>query len=320
MKEIAILTGGDSNEYEISIQSAKIVLNNLNKEKYNGTIIHLKNGVFTTYSDNKKINTKDLTITINESKIQFDFVFIALHGPPAENGDIQKLFDKLKIPYSSCSSSISEMTFNKFKCNNKLKELGFNCANSLLYIRNDHINNDYIIKELKLPVFVKPNQSGSSLGISKVKKKSDLKSAIQEALLFDEDIIIEEYINGIELSCGVLRIKKKIITLPITEIISENEFFDYKAKYEGMSQEITPAKISEEIAINIRKITTNIYEKLDLRGVCRIDFILKNKIPYIIEINTIPGLSQESIIPKQAKEAGISLKELFDYCIENTIE
>jgi D-alanine-D-alanine ligase len=321
MKEIAIITGGDSAEYKISIQSANVVSENLDPKKYVGTIVHIKDGEWTAIinGSHHKINKKDFSVKVNSEKKYFNYVFMALHGPPAENGKIQPYFDNLRIPYSSCSSEVSALTFNKIECNRTLTELGFNCAKSLHYKKGDSINTEKITRILGLPCFIKPNQAGSSFGVSKISYESEIKNAINNALIYDDMVLIEQFIDGVELSCGVTTDQGIVKSLPITEIISQNDFFDYKAKYEGFSEEITPARISKNHTKEIQKTSEQIYKQMNLRGICRIDFIIMNNIPYIIEINTIPGLSEESIIPKQAKEAGISLLQLFDSSIENTL-
>lgn len=320
MKNIAILTGGDSGEYDISLLSANAVLNNLNPKLFNGYIVHFKAGIFNAVIDGQSIPIKksDFSFIHNKKTIILNQVFMALHGPPAENGKIQPYFDKLKIPYTSCNNTTSSLTFNKYQCNEKLIELGFKCALSLLYKKEDIINIELITKQLGLPCFIKPNKSGSSLGISKVKKKTELKESINNALLYDEEVIIEQFIEGTEVSCGVYFDGNNVIPLPITEIISKNEFFDYEAKYHGKSEEITPARIQQEIYINIQNISTNIYRKMQLRGICRIDYIIMKKEPYIIEINTIPGLSEKSIIPQQIKSAKLKLSEVLDACLLNS--
>ena len=321
MKEIAIITGGDSAEREISISSAKVVLDHLDKRKYTARIIDIKNDNWTISIKNKKINInkEDFSVNIQDKKIKFEYVFIALHGPPAENGLIQGYFDNLKVPYSSCDANTSSITFNKIECNKRLTSLGFRCARSLCYKRYQKINIEEIINKLGLPCFIKPNQSGSSFGVSKIKEAKNIPEAIQQALIHDNIVLIEEFLDGKELSCGVMQKDNRVEALPITEIISENEFFDYQAKYQGLSQEITPARINNNLTKKIKRISEDIFIKMKLKGVCRIDFILIKDIPYIIEINTIPGLSKESIIPKQAKEAGISLCQLFNLWINTTL-
>ena len=319
MKNIAILTGGDSAEYDISILSANTVLQHLNPELFNGYIIHLKNNKFTALVNEKElaINKRDFTFQLNKKLISFDAVFMALHGPPAENGIIQPYFDNLNIPYSACNSTISTLTFDKYRCNNKLKKLGFNCAKSYIYKTGNKIDTDSIIKNIGLPCFVKPNGAGSSYGISKVKQKLALEIAINHALEHDNKVLIEQAINGTEISVGVFSNGQSIEALPITEIVSENDFFDYEAKYKGKSEEITPARISKSLTKDIQKETIKIYKKMELTGICRIDYIIQDNKPFIIEINTIPGLSEESIIPKQLKSANIRLSEVFDLCLNN---
>ena len=322
MKNIAILTGGDSAEYDISILSAKTVLQHLNPELFNSYIIHLKNDKFTTYIKNLKIEVdkSNFTFEIENKRINFDAIFMAIHGSPAENGLIQPYFDNLNIPYTSCNAEVSAITFNKYECNKKLKEFGFRCATSFLYKQEDNNIEKEIIDIVKLPCFVKPNEAGSSFGISKVKKEEDLTKAIDGALKYDSKVLIEQFLDGIEISCGVFTNKNNIQSLPITEIVTENEFFDYQAKYEGKSQEITPARISKELTIEIQKLTTDIYKAMKLSGICRIDYIIVNEKPYIIEINTIPGLTEESIIPQQVKSANLKLSVIFESCLVNSKE
>lgn len=315
MENIAILTGGDSAEYNISLLSANTIIKYLNKKKYNATVIHLKDGEYTI--KDKKINTSDFSYIKDDKRIKFDKIFIALHGSPAEDGLIQDYLDNMNLPYTSCNAQVSALTFNKFKCNTSLQRLGFRCPKSILIYKEKRIPEKKIIEEVGIPCFVKPNRCGSSYGISKVNKKTDLSKAIRTALYYDKEIIIESFIEGKEVSCGVYFDRKKVKTLPITEIISENDFFDYKAKYEGKSQEITPAEINKQLTSEIKRITTDIYTKMRLSGICRVDFIIQDNKPYILEINTVPGLSEESIIPKQLKAANIKLADFFELCLSN---
>ena len=322
MKNIAILTGGDSAEYDISILSANTVLKHLNPELFKAYIIHLKNDKFTVLIKEIKIDVdkSNFTFEVENKHISFDAIFMALHGSPAENGLIQPYFDNLNIPYTSSNAKVSALTFNKYECNKKLKELGFNCATSFLYKKGNHIVEQEIIDRVKLPCFVKPNGAGSSFGISKVKKKEDLTKAINSALQHDNKVLIEQFIDGIEISCGVYTNKNNTQALPITEIVTENEFFDYQAKYEGKSQEITPARISKKLTIEVQKLTTDIYKAMELSGICRIDYIIMNEKPYIIEINTIPGFTEESIIPQQVKSANLKLSVIFENCLVDSKE
>ena len=317
MKNIAIITGGDSDEYEISLKSAETVFKNIDRSKFNPYVIEIKNNIWKLKVNNSyKVIDSELKLTIDKEKIIFKDVFMALHGPPAENGELQILFEKQKINFTCCGSEISELTFNKFKCNKVLKNLGFNIAKSIL-IKSENYTQEEILKQVDLPFIVKPNQAGSSNGISLVKNLSELKKATSLAFKHDNEVIIEEYIDGTEVSCGVFKIKEEIILLPITEIISENEIFDYEAKYNNKSKEITPARISKSLTNEIHLISKNIYEKINLRGMCRIDYIIKENKAYVIEINTIPGLSEKSIFPQQLQKAGYNLKEVFTICLEN---
>ena len=319
MKNIAIITGGDSQEYEISLKSAETVYNNLDKKKYKPFLIKIRNNIWKHKINNiyKEIDKNNFSIEVDNKLIVFREVFIALHGPPAENGELQMYFDKKNIKYTCCNSKISALTFDKYKCNQVLKELKYKIAKSQLHIKEQAININQIVSKFIFPLIVKPNQAGSSNGISMVHKKEELLESINNALLHDDKVIIEEYIKGIEVSCGAFKNKDEIIILPITEIISENDFFDYDAKYNNKSKEITPARISKKETEIIQRNTKKIYSKFNLKGLCRIDYIIKEKQPYIIEINTIPGLSEKSIIPQQLKEAGYNLTEVFTICLEN---
>ena len=317
MKNIAIITGGDSDEYKISLKSAETVFKNIDRSKFNPYIIEIKDNIWKLKLNNSyKLIDSSLTAIIDKEEIIFKDVFMALHGPPAENGELQVIFEKQNINFTCCGSKISELTFNKFKCNKVLQELGYSIADSIL-INSKNYKPEEINQQINTPFIVKPNQAGSSNGISLVKNIGMLNDAIQTALKHDNDVIIEEYIDGTEISCGVFKIKDDIILLPITEIISENDFFDYEAKYHNKSKEITPARISKKQKEEVHLITKKIYEQLELRGLCRVDYIIKENQPYIIEINTIPGLSEKSIFPQQLEKAGYNLKEVFTICLEN---
>ena len=320
MKTIAIITGGDSAEYEISLQSAKVVKENLSPEKYTAIIVHFKEANWEAIVNEKRyeINKTDFSFSKDDKKISFDVAFMALHGPPAENGELQIYFDKIGLPYTSCGARESALTFDKNLCNKTLKRIGFLCAESYFDTKGETIKTNEITKKVGLPCFVKPNAAGSSFGISKVVKREDLKDAIEFALEHNNKVLIEQFIDGIEISCGIFT-HEEIEVFPLTEIISHNDFFDFEAKYKGLSNEITPGRISRKETENVQKITKNVYKELGLKGIVRIDYIIMKEIPYLIEVNTIPGLSVESIIPKQAKEAGYKLSELFELTIENTI-
>ncbi len=315
MENIAILTGGDSSEYDISILSALNVQKNIDKSKFRCVIVHLKNGIYKT--DDAIIDLKDFSYYSSNIKYKIDKVFIALHGPPAENGQIQDYFDSINLPYTSCNAKISALTFNKFHCNEILQKKGFKCAKSLLITKRDKIVEENIIMQIGLPFIVKPNSAGSSHGITVITEKNQLNKAISIAREHSDNVILESFIKGRELSCGIYFDGNKIKTLPITEIIPDNLFFDYEAKYEGASKEITPANINIKLTQKIQNESIKIYKKMQLSGLCRIDYIIEEKEAYIIEINTIPGLTEKSIIPQQIETAKMSLKEIFNLCLNN---
>ncbi len=321
MKIIAIICGGYSGEYEISVESAKTVENNIDKSKFKSYIIFIEHDRWYYHDKSGSItliNRNDFTLTLDNEIIKFDGVFNVIHGTPGEDGKIEAYFDMLNIPYTSCSQDTSALTFNKFHCNLLLKSLGVKVANSLSFLKGENIDKQKIIKALGLPLFIKPARSGSSVGVSKVYSINDFDYAINTAFDIDNRIIFEEFINGKELGCGVFMDNNMLKVLPLTEIISKKDFFDYEAKYSGnMSDEITPAEhLSTEQEIDIKTLSAMIYKKLECKGIIRIDYILTDTVLYLIEINTIPGLSPKSIIPQQAAAMGISLKELFTVVIE----
>lgn len=319
MKNVAIIMGGYSSEYKISLTSGNVVYTYLDKTKYNPYKVHIfKEKWVVVTNDDKEfpINKNDFSTEINGEKITFDVVFNAIHGTPGEDGLMQAYFELLGIPQTSCDYYQSALTFNKRDLLSVLKPYGIKTATSFYLNLGDEINTNYIIEKVGLPCFVKPNKSGSSFGISKVKAKDELLPAIENAYKEDNEIIIESFLDGVEVSVGVINYKGKVTVLPITEIVSENDFFDYEAKYLGKSQEITPARISEDLKSKIESVSKKAYEVLKMKGFSRSEFIIVNNEPYMLEMNTIPGLTTESILPQQAAAAGISLADLFDNAIE----
>lgn len=311
--------GGYSSEYKISLTSGNVVFNNLDKSKYTGYRIHIFKEKWVYVDENEAefpIDRNDFSVTVNNEKITFDCVFNAIHGTPGEDGLMQAYFELLQIPQTSCDYYQAALTFNKRDLLSVLKPYGIKSATSYYLNLGDEINQEEILAKVGLPCFVKPNKSGSSFGISKVKTKDEFLYAVANAYKEDNEIIIESFLDGTEVSVGVINYKGEIIVLPITEIVSENDFFDYEAKYLGKSQEITPARISEEIADKIRTVAKKAYTVLKMTGFSRSEFILVDGEPFMLEMNTIPGLTNESLIPQQAKEAGISLQDLFTNAIE----
>ena len=319
MKHIAIIMGGYSSEYKISLTSGNVVYQNLDANKYKGYRIHIRKEKWVFVNEQEQefpVDRADFSITINGNTIRFDAVFNAIHGTPGEDGLMQAYFELLGIPQTSCDYYQAALTFNKRDLLSVLKPYGIKTATSYYLNKGDAFTPEQIIEKVGLPCFVKPNKSGSSFGISKVKTAHELPEAIEIAYKEDNEIIIESFLDGTEVSVGVINYKGVITVLPITEIVSENDFFDYEAKYMGKSQEITPARISPEMTVKVGAIAKKAYEVLKMKGFSRSEFILVNGEPHMLEMNTIPGLTNESLIPQQAREAGISLAELFSNAIE----
>ncbi|MBU2941024.1 D-alanine--D-alanine ligase [Lacinutrix sp. C3R15] len=322
-KNIAIIMGGYSSEYEISLKSGNVVYELLDANKYNAYRIHIfKNKwVYVDANDAEfTIDKNDFSVTIAKQKITFDCVFNAIHGAPGEDGYMQAYFKLLNIPQTSCGMYQASITYNKRDCLSILKPYGIKTAESFYINLGDATNEDAIIKKVGLPCFVKANKAGSSFGISKVYKKEDLQSAIDIAFKEDDEIIIESFLDGTEVSVGVITYKGKTKVLPITEIVPNNDFFDYKAKYLGESQEITPARLTKEQEEKVNTIAKKVYEILKMKGFSRSEFIFKDGEPHLLEVNTVPGLTRQSILPQQAAVAGITLPELFNNAIEEALK
>ena len=320
-KKIALVTGGYSGESVISYKSAETIRNNIDPSRWDCYLIDINpSGWF--YLDNKgdkyPVDKNDFTINISGNKLGFDAVLVGLHGTPGEDGKLQGYFDCLGIPYTSCDAATSALTFNKRFTVAVASFAGLHVARSLHLFRNNPLNAEAILQQLKLPLFVKPNNGGSSLGISKVKESGELEAALMKAFNEDDQVLVEEFITGREFTIGVFRSKGNTIAMPITEIITSNEFFDFQAKYEGASEEVTPAGIDEVMAGKIREAAIKAYGVFNCRGVVRIDFIFNEQQgqPYLLEINTVPGQSAASIVPQQVKAMGWSLQEFYTALIE----
>jgi len=321
-KNIAIIMGGYSSEYKISLKSGNVVYNYLDKEKFNLYRIHIFKDKWVHVDDNEKetpIDRNNFSIPLNGTSITFDCIFNAIHGSPGEDGLMQAYFELLGLKHTSCDFYQAALTFNKRDLLSVLKPYGIKAAPSYYLNLGDDINENEIIEKVKLPCFVKANKSGSSYGITKVYEAKDLKSAIETAYKEDDEIIIEGFLEGTEVSVGVLKLKGETTVFPITEIVSENDFFDYEAKYEGKSQEITPARINDTQLKNVTQASKKIYDVLKMTGFSRSEFIFIGDEPYLLEMNTTPGLTTESILPQQAKEAGIDLGMLFEHAITEAL-
>ncbi len=322
-KRIAIAMGGYSSEYRISINSGNVVYKNLDRSIYEPYRVHIMQNEWFVVADDDTpypINKSDFTVKIKDKKIQFDCVFNTIHGTPGENGLLQAYLDLVGIPQTSCGFYQAALTFNKRDLISVLKPYGIKTALNYFLNQGDEVEVEEIINKVGLPCFVKANKAGSSFGITKVKAAEDLEQAVKIALKEDDEVIIESFLDGTEVSVGVIMYKGKILALPVTEIVSENEFFDYEAKYLGKSEEITPARITKEQTKKVQNLAKLIYSKLKMKGFTRSEFIFHNDEPHFIEMNTTPGLSEASILPQQAEKAEISLPQLFGSAIEAALK
>ncbi len=315
--------GGYSSEYRISINSGNIVYKNLDRDLYEPYRVHiLQKEWFVVAEDDTPypINKSNFTVTINDELIRFDCVFNTIHGTPGENGLLQAYLELLNIPQTSCGYYQAALTFNKRDLISVLRPYGIKTAQNYFLNKGEDVDTGEIVNKVGLPCFVKANRAGSSFGITKAKSEEEIIPAIKTAFSEDDEIIIESFLDGTEVSVGVISYNDEVLALPVTEIVPEGEFFDYEAKYLGKSQEITPARISEEDTKKVQDIAKMIYKKLKMQGYTRSEFIFHNGEPHFIEMNTTPGLSQASILPQQAEKAGISLPELFGSAIEAALK
>lgn len=318
MKHVAVIMGGYSSEYKISLTSGKVVCDTLDRSKYIPYPVHIFENKWVYVDDNNDefpIDKNDFSVNYKGNKITFDVVFNAIHGTPGEDGLMQAYFSLIGMPHTSCDYYQAALTMNKRDMLSVLKPFGIKTAISYYLNEGDVINTEEIIQRVGLPCFVKPNRSGSSFGISKAKTTEELITAIDVAYKEDNEIIIESFLNGTEVSVGVIDYQGEIKVLPMTEIVSENDFFDYEAKYLGKSQEITPARIDDKVKDKVADIASRVYTILNMQGFSRSEFIIVDGVPFLLEMNTVPGLTNESILPQQAKAANIALADLFDNAI-----
>jgi len=318
-KRIAVVCGGYSGESVVSMRSASMVMANIDREKYAPIQVVIERERWFALSEQGEellLDKNDFSVIIGTDKVTFDGVFIIVHGAPGENGLLQGYFELIGLPYTTGDVLNMALTFNKKATTDTLHQLGYQVANSVTVGRGDQISVDEILQKVGLPCFVKPNNGGSSLGTSKVKEKSQLKDAIQKALAVDAQAIIERFVSGTEVTCGVIQWQGELRALPLTEIVTSNEFFDFEAKYNGESQEITPARVESSVFENVQKLAVGIYRDLNCRGMIRVDFIIQENEPFVIEVNTVPGFSEASIIPQQASVVGIDKKALITAVIE----
>ncbi len=320
-RTIAIIAGGNSSEKEVSFKSANGIQSFINSDRYDTFIVSIvgkKWEVKLSEEQSVAIDKNDFSFTLNGRKIVFDFAFITIHGTPGENGILQGYFELLEIPYSTCNVLTSALTFNKFFCNNYLRGFGVKVPDSILVKDKKQIDAKDIVEKVGLPCFIKPNAGGSSFGTTKVKTEEMIISAIDAAQKEGDDVIIEELVEGNEFTCGIYKTKEKTVIFPITEIVTENEFFDYGAKYNNESEEITPARISDELTDRIKRLTEAIYDILDCKGIVRADYIISEKEEItLLEVNTTPGMTATSFIPQQINAAHLAIDEVMADIIED---
>lgn len=323
-RTVAIIAGGDSSEHEVSMNSAKGIYSFIDKEKYNLYIVELSKKAWEAVlpdGTRSKIDKNDFSFMDGENKVKPDFAYITIHGTPGENGILQGYFELLDIPYSTCDVLVSAMTFSKFTLNQYLKGFGIRVAESMLVNKRFGIDNKDVVKKIGLPCFIKPNASGSSFGVTKVKTEDQIQPALEAAFAESDDVMIEAFMDGIELANGCYKTRNKSVVFPITEVVSDNEFFDYNAKYKGEVTEITPARLSPELTERVKKLTSAIYDILGCKGIVRIDYIItEGEKINMLEINTTPGMTATSFIPQQVRAAGIDIKDVMTDIIEEGLE
>lgn len=319
-RTVAIIAGGDSSEHEVSMNSAKGIYSFIDKEKYNLYIVELSKKAWEAVlpdGTRAKVDKNDFSFMDGNNKIKPDFAYITIHGTPGENGILQGYFELLDIPYSTCDVLVSAMTFSKFTLNQYLKVFGIRVAESMLVNKRFGIDDKDVVEKIGLPCFIKPNASGSSFGVTKVKTVEQIQPALKAAFAESDDVMIEAFMDGIELANGCYKTKDKSVVFPITEVVSQNEFFDYNAKYNGEVTEITPARLSPELTDRVKKLTSVIYDILGCKGIVRVDYIItEGEKINMLEVNTTPGMTATSFIPQQVKAAELDIKDVMTDIIE----
>lgn len=318
---IAIVAGGDTSEYEISLRSAQGIYSFIDKEKYTLYIVGMHGLDWHVRLDDGRIlpiDRNDFSFQLDGQKVKFDFAYITIHGTPGEDGRLQGYFDMLHIPYSCCGVLAAALTYDKFACNQYLHAYGVRIAESLLLRQGQTITDDEVVEKIGLPCFIKPSLGGSSFGMTKVKTREQIQPAIAKAFDEAQEVLVEAFMDGTELTCGCYKTRDKSVVFPVTEVVSHNEYFDYKAKYNGESDEITPARISDELSDRVKKLTSAIYDILGAQGIIRVDYIVTggDKIN-LLEVNTTPGMTVTSFIPQQVRAAGLDIKDVMTDIIEN---
>lgn len=323
-RTIAIVGGGDTSEFHVSLRSAQGIYSFIDKEKYTLYIVQMHGldwHVQLPDGTTVPVDRNDFSFQLDGRKVTFDFAYITIHGTPGEDGRLQGYFDMLHIPYSCCGVLAAALTYDKFACNQYLKAFGVRIADSLLLRRGQTISDDDVIRKIGLPCFIKPSLGGSSFGVTKVKTPDEIQPAIAKAFDEAQEVVIEAFMDGTELTCGCYKTRQKSVVFPITEVVSHNEYFDYKAKYNGESDEITPARISDALRDRVQQLTSAIYDILGAHGIIRVDYIVTagEKIN-LLEVNTTPGMTATSFIPQQVRAAGMDIKDVMTDIIENAFE
>ena len=322
MKNIAIIAGGNSSEYEVSMKSGKNIYDEVDENRYNKYLVILKGRDWHVEIGEKKypVDRNDFSFTRDGEKILFDFAYITIHGVPGENGLLQGYLDMMGVPYGCCNVLASALTFDKHTCNTYLKSYGVNVADSVMLIRGMTYDVNEIINEVGLPCFVKPNAEGSSFGVTKVKEAAQLEDALKKAFALCREVLIETFIDGTELTCGVVKAGDMDITMPIAEVVPKNEFFDFEAKYDPTkSDEIIPARISPELTNRIKTLSSMIYDILRCEGIIRVDYIVRDDEIFMLEVNTTPGMTSNSFVPKMVRAMGGTLREVLTKIIDNKL-
>lgn len=317
---IAIVSGGDSSELPVSLKSAQGIFSFMDHDKYDVYIVEIQNKQWNVRVDEKlyPIDKNDFSFEKETTRVKFDFAYITIHGTPGENGLLQGYFELIGLPYSSCDVFASALTFNKFACNQYLKGYGVKVSESLLLRKGQSIDDKDVVDKIGLPCFIKPNLGGSSFGVSKVKKEEEIQAAIQKAFEESDEVMIEAFMEGTEITCGCYKIEGEETLFPITEVVAHNDFFDFDAKYNGQVDEITPARISQDLTERVQKLTSIIYDIIGCSGIIRVDFIISDeKVINLLEINTTPGMTSASFIPQQIAAAGLDIKNVMTDIIEN---
>ena len=320
-RTIAIVAGGDTSEYEVSLRSAQGIYSFIDKEKYTLYIVGMHGLDWHVQLPDGRtvpVDRNDFSFRLDGQQVKFDFAYITIHGTPGEDGCLQGYFDMLRIPYSCCGVLAAALTYDKFACNQYLRAFGVRIAESLLLRQGQTITDDEVVEKIGLPCFIKPSLGGSSFGVTKVKTREQIQPAIAKAFEEAQEVVVEAFMDGTELTCGCYKTKEKEVVFPITEVVSHNEYFDYKAKYNGESDEITPARIPDELADRVKKLTSAIYDILGAQGIIRVDYIVTegSKIN-LLEVNTTPGMTATSFIPQQVRAAGLDIKDVMTDIIEN---